>query len=152
MTCLASKPHKSNGHMTCLVYGTPSNNGHYSMYVIYVLWYVLCHYQIYVYGLCVRFSLLGIRLIPFCFMCRKIAFSGGKVRGSLEIVYRWWMESRSRALFDSRMLSCFTFYGFTCIFRIFYVTLFTLSYFCFKDNGYPYPTYFMKVTFVSTSF
>ena len=42
------------------------------------------------------------------------------------------------------VVSFYLFYGFTCIFRIFYVTLFTSSYFCFKDNGYPYPTYFYE--------
>ena len=43
------------------------------------------------------------------------------------------------------------FYGFKCIFRTFYVTLFTLSYFVFKTMGTDILLIFMKVTFVSTS-
>ena len=40
----------------------------------------LRYYEINVYDYVLDFSLLGIRLIPFCFMCRQISFRGGKIR------------------------------------------------------------------------
>ena len=114
MTCLASKPHKSNGHMTCLVYGTPSNNGHYSMCDI-CLWYVLCcimnfMYMVYVLG----FPCWALGSLLYVYMCRKIALVAGKVLGSLGMciearLNRWTERSiRGWSLFN---------YGFICIFR-----------------------------------
>ena len=66
-------------------------------YMCYVKFlYVLMKLCLWIY---VRFSLLGIRLIPFVYMCRKV--DGGEIRRGLEIVYRRWTDSRSRE-FDLR--------------------------------------------------
>ena len=48
------------------------------MYDISVMLCFYVSYEIYVYELCVRFSLLGIRLIPFCLYVQENSYSGGK--------------------------------------------------------------------------
>ena len=48
------------------------------MYDISVMLCFYVSYEIYVYELCVRFSLLGIRLIPFCLYVQENSLSGGK--------------------------------------------------------------------------
>ena len=75
MTCLASKPHKSNGHMTCLVMGPQ---------VIMAI--IICVTYVYDYVLDFPCWALGSFLSVYV---QEIAISGGKVRGCLEIVYRW---------------------------------------------------------------
>ena len=76
MTYLASRTPLIPRAYACLVNGTPSNNGHYNkcMYYVYVLCFMSYVKFLYVsyelcLCLCVRFSLLGIRLIPFLFIC-----------------------------------------------------------------------------------
>ena len=48
------------------------------MYDISVMLCFYVSYEIYVYEVCVRFSLLGIRLIPFCLYVQENSLSGGK--------------------------------------------------------------------------
>ena len=45
---------------------------------VYDMFYYMLRYEFYVYELCVRFSLLGIRLIPFCLYVQENNLSGGK--------------------------------------------------------------------------
>ena len=58
----------------------------YGMFLAYDMNFI---YMIYV----VRFSLLGIRIIPLCLYVQEISFGGGKVLGSLGVAYWGWMES-----------------------------------------------------------
>ena len=83
----------------------------------------------------------------FVYMCRKIAISGGNVRGCLEIVYRWWMDSRSRE-FDFRGCSHVLWF-YMYFFRTFYVTHFILNYVLFLRQWDPisYLIFYVSSTF-----
>ena len=78
-------------------------------------------------------------LIPFCFMCRKIALEAVRfvtLRGCVSMVNG---VKRPSVIRFEDVVSFYFFFGFTCIFRISYVMSFYFkSSFVFKDNGIPY--------------
>ena len=76
--------------------------------------YIYC--EIYVYDYVLDFSLLGIRLIPFCFMCRQISFRGGKIRDAWRMcIDGEWSQGAERYSIRGCSL-IFPSYGFICIF------------------------------------
>ena len=98
----------------------------------------LCFLWNYVYELYVRFSLLGIRLIPFVYMCRKI-----------DVVAVRFMDAWRLCIGDERIqgvessivedVVLFSLYSLYMYFPQLWCNFSYEIMFCFSNNGIPYP-------------